>query len=388
MVDSLLPPTSAEPLQVTKVFLPPLEEYCELLRQIWSTHIVTNDGPMYQRFEEDVRQYTGLDHLVCLANGTLALQMALHVLDLSDSDVITTPFTHVATSDAVFWERCRPVYVDIDPGTLNIDPSLIEGRITNRTSSVLGVHVYGNPCDVSRIETIAGENDLKVLYDGAHAFGTRCQRRSVLAFGDLSMVSFHGTKGMHTFEGGALFARDDETITRVRRLAYHGMDEQKRIVQPWGTNGKMGELNAAMGILSLRYFAANLERKRKCYQLYVSLLGGNDKIRFQTLTGDVNYSYMPVILRSEDCKHAVINELHRNGVYPREYFHPSLETVFSDRIECPIAYDISHRVLCLPMSDYLEEDHVRRICEIIDRACETRRGPGPRSGGDGADAST
>ncbi len=374
MTDTVPPPTAAEPLQVTKVFLPPFEEYCELLRQIWATHIVTNDGPLYQRFEDDLRRYTELANLVCLANGTLALQMALHVLELAGSDVITTPFTHVATSDALIWERCRPVYIDVDPETLNIDPNLIEAALTDRTSSVFGVHVYGNPCDVTEIERIAGANDLKVIYDAAHAFGTRVHDRSVLSFGDISAVSFHGTKGMHTFEGGGLFAGDPELIKRARRLAYHGMDEQKRIVQQWGTNGKMCELHAAMGILSLKYFAAHLEEKKRCYELYVSLLEGLDQIRFQKLTGEINYSYMPVVFRSEDCKQAVMKELRQHGIYPREYFHPSLETVFSDRIACPIAYDLSHRVLCLPMSDYLQQEQVRRICEIVVRTCETQRG--------------
>jgi len=371
-----------EPLHVTKVFLPPFEEYCDLLRQIWDTHIVTNDGPLYQQFEDEVRQYTGVGHLVCLGNGTLALQLALRALELGGSEVITTPFTHVASSDALFWEQCHPVYVDIDPETLNLDPEQIETKLTDRTAAILGVHVYSNPCDTDRIGEIAQQNDLRVVYDGAHAFGAQYKGRSVFSYGDLSTASFHATKGMHTVEGGALFGRDEDVIREIRKLAYYGMDEDKRIVQKWGTNGKLCELSAAMGILCLRYFNAHLARKKQLYELYVSLLANNGKIRLQKLTGQINYSYVPIILESEDCKHLVQRELNRHGIYPREYFYPSLETIFSDRIECPIAYDISHRVLCLPMSDYLQEEQVSRICEIIDRACETSHGFTARSGVD------
>lgn len=369
-----------ESLHVTKVFLPPFEEYCELLRQIWATHIVTNDGPLYRQFEDQLRQYTHIRHLACLGNGTLSLQLALRALELNGSEIITTPFTHVATSDSLVWEQCRPVYADIDPETLNIDPRQIETKITDRTGGIVGVHVYGNPCDVEAIERIAQHNDLRVIYDGAHAFGTQYKGRSVLSYGDLSTASFHATKGMHTVEGGALFASDGDVIEQIRRLAYYGMDKDKRIVQKWGTNGKMCELSAAMGILCLRYFEANLEKKKQLYELYGSLLANNEKIRFQRLTGQINYSYVPIVLESEDCKRAVLSELGRHDIYPREYFYPSLETVFSDRIECHIAYDISHRVLCLPISDYLQTDQVRKVCEVIDRACDMCHGPRVQSG--------
>jgi len=295
-----------ESLQVTKVFLPPFEEYCELLRQIWATHIVTNDGPLYRQFEQQLRCYTGMDHLACLGNGTLAIQLALRALELNGREVITTPFTHVASSDSLLWEQCRPVYADIDPETLNIDPARIEAKITDRTGALLGVHVYGNPCDVDAMTQIARQHALRVIYDGAHAFGTQYQGRSILSYGDLSVASFHATKGMHTVEGGALFAQNAELIERIRRLAYYGMDEKKQIVQTWGTNGKMCELSAAMGILCLRYFEENLQRKRRLHDLYRTLLANNEKIRFQKLTGQINYSYVPIVLESEDCKLSVL----------------------------------------------------------------------------------
>ncbi|MHC4118272.1 MAG: DegT/DnrJ/EryC1/StrS family aminotransferase [Planctomycetota bacterium] len=362
-----------DPLYVTKTFLPPFEEYCELLRRIWATHLVTNDGPLYQQFEQDLRTHTRLDNLACVGNGTLALQIALRALNVDGADVLTTPFTHVASSDCLIWEQCNPVYVDIDPETLNIDPDKIEAKITERTAGIIPVHVYSNPCDIEKIDTIATEHDLKVIYDAAHAFGAEYKGDSVLAHGDISMASFNATKGMHAVEGGALFARNSEIIKEIRKLAYYGMDERKQITQRYGTNAKLIEFCAAMGIIVLRYFDEAVERKKHLYELYVSLLEGNDRIRFQKLTDRVNYSYMPIILESEDYKRAVLRELNEHKIYPREYFYPSLETIFKSRIECEIAYDISHRVLCLPMSDYLEAEQVRRICRIINDVPPARR---------------
>jgi dTDP-4-amino-4,6-dideoxygalactose transaminase len=178
---------------------------------------------------------------------------------------------------------------------------------------------------------------------------------------------------MHTVEGGAVFAPSEEAIEQIRRLTYYGMDDNRQIVQRQGTNGKLCELNAAMGLLCLRYLDANIERKRQLYELYVSLLANNEKIRFQKLTGQINYAYVPVVLESEDCKQTVMDQLNRHGIQPREYFYPSLETVFSDGLECHVAYDIARRILCLPMSDYLQEDEVYRICEVTDRACDACR---------------
>lgn len=354
-----------EPIYITKTFLPPFKEYCEFLRQIWSTHWVTNDGPLYKQFEKDLSTYTKVNHVACMGNGTLALQIAIRALDMNGGEVITTPFTHVASSSCLVWEQCNPVYVDIDPDTLNIDPDKIEAKITDRTSGILAVHVYSNPCNIERISEIAKKNRLKVIYDTAHAFGAEYKGRSIFAYGDLSMASFNATKGLHTCEGGALFARSSEMVERIRKLAYFGMDEHKLITQQFGTNAKLIELCAAMGIVNLRYFDEAVKRKKQLYELYISLLKDNENIRFQKLTDKINYSYMPIVLESESYKFTVLRELNKHKIYPREYFRRSLETVFSDVIECEIASDISHRVLCLPMSDYLKAHQVQRICEII-----------------------
>ena len=355
-----------DPIYVTKTFLPPLDEFVELLREeIWKTHLVTNDGPLFQRFESELKKFTGIDHLVCVGNGTLALQIALRALDMNGGEVITTPFTHVASSDCLVWEQCKPVYVDIDPDTLNIDPAKIEEKITERTTGIIGVHVYSNPCDIEAIDEICKKHGLKVIYDGAHAFGAMYKGKSLLSYGDMTMTSFNATKAFHTMEGGALFCKTPEMVRAVRRLAYYGMDEKKNIVQPHGTNAKLIEMCAAMGIVNFRYFDDATKRRKDAYELYIRLLSDNSRITFQKLVGQINYSYMPIILDSKDYKVSLLQKLNDNKIYPREYFHPSLEEIFCEEIDCEISHDISNRILCLPMSDYLVADNVSRICEVI-----------------------
>ena len=349
---------------VTKTFLPPKQEFFAELEKMWDSHIVTNDGPYYQKFEQSLRNYTNVKNVVALGNGTLALQIAIRALNLS-GEVITTPFSHVATSGSLVWENCRPVYVDIDSETLNIDVSKIEEKITKDTTAILSVHVYSNPCDVEAIEKIAKKHNLKVIYDGAHAFGAKVNDKSIFSFGDITMASFNATKAFHTIEGGALFVKNQEMEDEIRRLAYFGMDKKKNIVQPYGTNAKLIEFCAIMGIVNLKYFDSSLERKKKLYELYKELLMDNPNIRFQKISGKINYSYMPIILKSEEYKIELRRLMNQNGIYPREYFKPSLETVFSDSIKCDIAFDISNRIICLPMSDYLDGGQVKRICVII-----------------------
>lgn len=351
---------------VTKTFLPPLEEYIVYLKEIWDNGFVTNDGPMFQRLEKELAKLTGNDHLVCLGNGTLALQIAIRALKLK-GNVITTPFTHVASSGTLFWENCHPVYCDIDPKTFNIDPDKIEGMLDEHTTAILAVHVYSNPCYMQKIASIANKYKLKVIYDAAHAFGASYQGKSVFNYGDLTMASFNATKGFHTIEGGALFAKDADMVANIRRLAYFGMNPAKEIVQKDGMNAKLIEFCAAMGLLNLKYFAQGVENRKKRYNQYISLLDSNAKIRFQKLVGDINYSYMPIVCDSEDYKNLILTSLNAEGVYPREYFKPSLETIFSDNITCPIAYDLSKRVLCLPMSDYTTAEQVEYICDIINQ---------------------
>lgn len=353
-----------EKIFVTKTFLPPLEEYVEYLREIWESGFITNDGPMFQRLEKELAIFTGNEHLVCLGNGTLALQIAIRALELK-GNVITTPFTHVASSGTLYWENCHPVYCDIDPETFNIDPDKIEDLIDEHTTAILAVHVYSNPCAMEKIASIATKHKLKVIYDAAHAFGASYLGKSVFNYGDLSMASFNATKGFHTVEGGALFAKDADMVASIRRLAYFGMNPAKEIVQKDGMNAKLIEFCAAMGLLNLKYFAQGVENRGKRYYQYLSLLETNKKIKFQKLVGDINYSYMPIVCDSEDYKKLILTSLNAQGVYPREYFKPSLEIVFSEQINCPTAYDLSKRVLCLPMSDYTTAEQVEYICSLI-----------------------
>lgn len=349
---------------VTKTFLPPLEEYIEYLKEIWDSGYITNDGPMFQRLEKELAKFTGQKHLVCMGNGTLALQIAIRALELS-GNVITTPFTHVASSGTLYWENCNPVYCDIDPETLNIDPDKIEALIDDKTTAILAVHVYSNPCYIERIQEIADRHGLKVIFDAAHAFGASYQGRSVFTYGDISMASFNATKGFHTVEGGALFAKNQDMVASIRRLAYFGMNPAKEIVQKDGMNAKLIEFCAAMGLLNLKYFPQGVDNRRERYNEYLELLQDNQRISFQKIVGDINYSYMPIVCDSEEYKRHLLKVMNEKGIYPREYFNPSLETVFSENITCPIAFDISKRVLCLPMSDYTTSEQVNYICGVI-----------------------
>lgn len=357
-----------KPIYVTKSFLPPLEEFVDKIRSAWDSHMLTNDGPLYQEFEQNLREFTKAPHLVCLGNGTIALQIAIRALDLK-GEVITTPFTHPATSGTLVWENCKPIYVDIDPETLNIDVNKIEEKITSDTTAIMATHVYSNPCDVEAIQVIADKYNLKVIYDGAHAFGVNYHGKSLLSYGDISMVSFNATKIMHSVEGGALFVQNSEMVDYIRRLAYFGLNKSKTaVVQPYGTNAKLIEFCAAIGTINLKYFPAGLKVRETMYELYVQRLKPNKDISFQKINESVNHSYMPIILSSKEYKEKLLIKLQHEKIYPREYFNPSLETAFSDEIRCSIAFDISNRILCLPMSDYLKEEDVIRICDIINKA--------------------
>lgn len=358
--------SNMKPIHVTKTFLPPLEEFQEMLSEIWRTHIVTNDGPFYQEFEQKLKQYTGIENVVCMGNGTLALQIVVRTLKLS-GEIITSPFSHVATSGSMVWENCKPVFVDIDPNSFNINPENIESKISKKTTAILPVHVYSNPCEIEKIQKIANKYNLKVIYDAAHAFGVQYKGRSIFSYGDVSMASFNATKALHSIEGGALFTNDPDLVDPIRRLAYFGMNNNKEITQQYGTNAKMIEFAAAMGILNLKYFDENKQIEKELYYYYLEELHVNRHIKFQKINEEINYSYFPVVFDSEKIKMDVINILNSNNIFPREYFKPSLELIFSPggEIKCPIALDISNRVLCLPMSPYLKKVNVIRICKLI-----------------------
>ena len=353
-----------DPIYVTKTFLPPLEEYIACLREIWDTNIVTKDGPFLKKFEKQLKNFSNVKYVIPVVNGTIALQLAIKALDLK-GEVLTTPFTFVATSGALVWERCTPVFIDIDPDTLNLDPDKIANKITRQTSAILPVHVYGNPCDIDRIEAVAQKYNLKTIYDAAHAFGSLYRNRSVFAYGDVTMASFQATKALHTVEGGAIFTNNNEIAEKIWTLSYFGMAGSS--ITRDGTNAKLNELCAAMGILNLKYFEQCTKIRQSLYNLYLHYLKNNDNIRFQTTIDEINYSYFPVIFKSNNIRETIVKKLNNKKIFPREYFSPSLETVFSagPDIDCPIAFDISKRILCLPLSTYITADDVDRICRII-----------------------
>lgn len=352
-------------VNVTKSFLPPLTEYEEYLKQIWDNTQLTNQGPLLKEFEAKAKEYLNIANFHFVTNGTLALQIALRVLDVSDGEIITTPFSYVATTSSILWESCTPVFVDIEPQTFCIDPSKIEAAITPKTKAIMPVHVFGYPCDVEKIEEIARQHNLKVIYDGAHAFGTMYKGKSLLSYGDISICSFHATKPFHTIEGGCIIAKDDEInskIELIKRFGHHG-DEHFML----GINAKASEFQAAMGLCNLKYIEEIIEGRRNVAELYDSLLG--EKVNRPEANADTkyNYAYYPVVFETNQELLRVTEELTALNIFPRRYFYPSLNTLpyISSAAPCPVSEDISDRILCLPFYADLEEAIVKKIARVI-----------------------
>lgn len=354
------------PIHVTRPSLAALADYADILAGVWERGILTHNGPLVQQLERELEGYLGVRHLAAVTNGTLALQLAIRALGLR-GEIITTPFSWVATISSIIWEGCRPVFVDIDPETLNLDPARIEARITRHTCAILPVHVFSNPCDVEAIRQIAERHRLKVIYDGAHAFNVRLADRPLAEAGDITALSFHATKLFNTGEGGACVTPDPELDARVRRLRFFGHDEHKEIVDD-GTNAKMTEIHAALGLANLRITDAVAEKRRADYERYRSALAGHPAIRFQKIDAAAyNFSYMPVVFSSEAQLLKVEAALAAAQVFPRRYFYPALNTL--GRIvpyeAFPIAEDVSRRILCLPHYHELAATDIERICGIV-----------------------
>lgn len=338
------------PVHVTMPSLAPLEEYMEILEGAWDRGILTHNGPLVQQFEVEFRKRLGIEHFVAVTNGTVALQMAIKALDLK-GEIITTPFTWIATISAIKWEGCTPVFCDIDPRTLNIDPEKIEERITDRTCAIMPVHVFGNPCDVEAIGEIAQRHNLKVVYDAAHAVGSTFNGKSLLKHGDISATSFHATKLLNTAEGGGCITDDPVLKERLRHIRFFGYNDQKDVVED-GFNGKMTEVHAALGLANLKYYDKVIADRKKKYLFYREGLSGIDWIAFQELkVGEPNYSYFPVIFDSEQRLLRCEQKMNENNIYPRRYFFPSvnLSSEILDYQPAPVSEDISKRILCLPL---------------------------------------
>lgn len=356
-----------ERINVTRTFLPPIEEYNQYVQEIWDRAWLTNQGPLLQSFEAKIQDYLGVDDFHFVGNGTIALQIALQALDIREGEIITTPFSYVATTSAILWERCKPVFVDIEPDTYCIDASKIEAAITSRTKAIMAVHVFGFPCDVEAIEEVAKKHNLKVIYDGAHAFGVEYKGRSLLAYGDISTCSFHSTKLFHTIEGGCLVAKDKTVSDRVELIKHFGHVGDDHIML--GINGKASEFQAAMGLANLPHLNEIIAGRKKVCDHYDELL--DQSFKRPTLSRDTtrNYAYYPVVFANEDQLLRTFERLHKANIFPRRYFYPSLNTIsYVERQDCPVSEDIAPRIACLPLYPGLEMKAIRKIARIINES--------------------
>lgn len=352
-------------IPVTKPFLPNQENFQNYISSIWERQWLTNNGPLVNDLELKLKEYLAIDHLLYVANGTIALQIAIKTLQL-DGEIITTPFSFVATTNSILWQGCKPVYVDIDSETFNIDPAKIEAAITPRTTAILATHVYGNPCDVDAIQVIADKYSLKVIYDAAHCFGVKYNKKSIFEYGDISTTSFHATKLFHTVEGGAVFTKDAEMLKRMaslRNFGYSGIDSFSLA----GINGKNSEFHAAMGLCNLEYIVEILEKRKSLSMYYMERLV-NLNCSFQVIKNkeDYNFAYFPIIFDSEELMHACLASLEMNKIYCRRYFYPSLSALpYVDNVAMPVCDSIVKRIVCLPLYHKLTNSDVDLICRIM-----------------------
>ena len=352
-------------INVTRSFMPPMEEYEEYLKKIWDSRYLTNEGPLLKELQKKLEEYLGVDYVSMVTNGTIAIQLALNALDITEGEIITTPFSFVATTSCIVWERCKPVFVDIDKDTFCIDVNKIEEAITNKTKAIMAVHVYGYPCDVEKIQEIAEKHGLKVIYDAAHAFGCRYKGKSLLSYGDISTCSFHATKVFHTIEGGACITNNKEIYDKLQSIKNFGSVNGN--YDNVGINGKITEFNAAMGLCNLKYIKEIIEERKEICETYDKLLEGK-VVRPKVVENlEYNYIYYPIILKDEEETLKIIDALHKEEINPRRYFYPSLNTLkyITDKENCPISEDISKRALCLPLYNGLTKEEVIKIGSIV-----------------------
>lgn len=363
-------------IYVTQPHLPPLDEFIPYLEKIWQSKILTNGGDFHTRFEAALCEYLGVEHIALFANGTLALVTALQALRIT-GEVITTPYSFVASSHSLLWNGLKPVFVDIDPLTLNMDPAKIEAAITPQTTAIMPVHCYGHPCDMEAIQRIADIYHLQVIYDAAHAFGVKKDNHSILRHGDLSVLSFHATKVFNTFEGGAIVCPDAKIKQRINHLKNFGFVDELTVIAP-GINGKMSEFNAALGLLQLQYVDAAIARRAAISDMYCQHLAHVPGIRCIQGMGDwqPNHAYFPILVEAEYplTRDALYEMLKGQGIFTRRYFYPLISDFPMYRglssahpSNLPVASSIARKVLCLPMYPDLGDDEVLRIIELLCR---------------------
>ncbi|HNQ61155.1 MAG TPA: DegT/DnrJ/EryC1/StrS family aminotransferase [Bacteroidia bacterium] len=352
-------------IPVTKSFLPPMEEYQAILKRAWDKGWITNRGELVKELEQKLKELLGLNYITITNNGTIALQIAIKALEIK-GEVITTPFSYIATTSSLVWENCIPVFVDIDPDHMSIDETKIEAAITKNTSAILATHVFGNPCHLSAIEAIARKHNLKVVYDAAHCFGVKYNDKSVFLYGDVSTCSFHATKIFHTAEGGAMFTNSKELHDK---LFYHHNFGHKGPTefQGLGINGKLSELNASLGLAILPYLKNIFIKRRICTETYNSLLESTG-LRFLKIreNAEWNYSYYPVIFKDQSQLLKAISLFKAENIFPRRYFYPSLSSIsYVKKYDTPIADKLSSSVLCLPLYHDLSERDINRVVKLL-----------------------
>lgn len=352
-------------INVTKTFFPPLDEYIVQLDRIWKNQWLTNRGELVLELEKKIKDFLGVNSILITNNGTIPLQIAVKLLG-NQGEIITTPFSYVATTASILWENSTPVFVDIHPEFLTIDETKIEAAITDKTTAILATHVFGNPCNIEYMERLALKYGLKVIYDAAHCFGVTYLNKSIFEFGDISTCSFHATKLFHTGEGGAIFCNDNDLMHKIYYshnfghngpLDFHGL----------GINGKISELQAAMGLATLPYIDYIIEERKKVVEYYTSNLDFT-RLKKMTLRQNTtwNYSYYPIIFESETQLLKVQKVLNENNIFPRRYFYPSLNKVnYVEYSEMPISERISQTILCLPLSHELECNILEKIVSLI-----------------------
>lgn len=355
-------------IYVTQPSLAPLNQFNSYLQQVWQSGIVTHNGPLVQQLEKQIDRLTQLNNTVVVTNGTIALQLAIRALGIESGEIITTPFSWIATASAIRWERCEPVFVDIDPETFNINPNKIEQAITNRTKAIMPVHVFSNPADIDAIQKIATKHNLPVIYDAAHAFGVRYKGADIMKYGDISCTSFHATKIYNSGEGGACFANSEQLTETLKQLRFFGHNNQKDIDMD-GLNGKMTEIHAALGLANLPYLTEVIEKRKQIYSSYRKHLNElENDICFQQFNQQAyNYSYMPLVFKTEAQLLKVLEALQQQNIFPRRYFYPALNTIKQVKAYSPMpkAENLAKRIACMPSYNELDFETIEHICSII-----------------------
>jgi dTDP-4-amino-4,6-dideoxygalactose transaminase len=363
----------AEPMYVTRPALPPLEELEPLLREIWASGQVTNSGPMLGRLEAALAEYLGVASISVVANGTLALLLALRALEI-EGEVITTPFSFVATTHALLWNGNRPVFADIDPETLNLDPEAVEAAITPRTRAILPVHVHGRPCDLTGLRAVAERHGLRLLYDAAHVFGVRLEAGNLLDAGDASVLSFHGTKVFHTFEGGAVVCSNPAAKRRVDLMRNFGFTSETEVVLP-GLNAKMNEFQAALGLVQLRRIDGEIEHRRGVVETYRAAFETVPGLRWPRMPDGVeraNHAYCAILVEHDFGidRDELYRRLKRRGIHARRYFHPLISDfpmyrAIAAPAHLPVARATANAVLCLPIHSAMTGAETERVIDAV-----------------------